>query len=87
MYKTVTLKANAKENRYFKKHLTPNMYKIITLKANAKEIIILNAFGTTYVQNHYFEGKCKKNHYFKMHVAPHMYKIITLKQMLRKSSL
>ena len=55
------------------------MYKIITLKGNAKEIIILNAFGPTYIQNRYFEGKCKENRYFKMHVAPHMYKIITLK--------
>ena len=38
-------------------HLAPHMYKIVTLKANAKEIIILNAFDTKYVQNHYFEGK------------------------------
>ena len=34
------------------------MYKIVTLKANAKKIITLNAFGTTYVQNRYCEGKC-----------------------------
>ena len=26
-----------------------------------------NACGTTYVQNHYFEGKCSGNHYCKMH--------------------
>ena len=60
-------------------HLTPNMYKIVTLKANAQEIITLNAFGTTYVQNCYFEGKCSGNRYFKMHLAPNMYKIITVK--------
>ena len=48
------------------------MYKIVTLKGNAKEII-------TYVQNHYFEGKCSENHYFKMRLTPNMYKIITLK--------
>ena len=39
-------------------HLTPNMYKIFTLKANPKEIVTLNAFDTTYVENFYFEGKC-----------------------------
>ena len=33
------------------------MYKIITLKANVHEIVTLNAFDTTYVQKHYFEGK------------------------------
>ena len=59
MYKNITLKANAKEIIHFKMHLTPNMYKIVTLKANAKEIITLKyMFDTTYVQNHYFEGKC-----------------------------
>ena len=60
--------------------LTPHMYKIVTLKANAQEIHYFKmAFDTTYVQNHYFEGKCSENHYFKMHLTPHMYKIITLK--------
>ena len=41
MYKTVTFKATAGGNHYFKMHVTPNMYKIITLKANAQEIITL----------------------------------------------
>ena len=39
MYKIVTLKANAQENRYFKMLLISNMYKIATLKANAQKII------------------------------------------------
>ena len=60
-------------------HLTPNMYKIVTLKAKLWKSLLKNAFGTTYVQNHYFEGKCTGNHYFKMHLTPTMYKIITLK--------
>ena len=37
-----------------------------------------HAFDTTYVQNHYFTGKCQENRYLKMHLAPHMYKIIAL---------
>ena len=60
-------------------HLTPNMYKIVTLKANAQKILIENAFGTKYVQNHYFEGKCQRNHHCKMHLTLNMYKIVTLK--------
>ena len=39
MYKIITLKANAAENRYVKMHVAPHMCKTITLKANAKEII------------------------------------------------
>ena len=35
-----------------------------------------NAFDTTYVQKHYFEGKCSGNRYFKMHLTPCMYKIV-----------
>ena len=38
-----------------------------------------NAFDTTYVQKHYFEGKCTGNHYLKMHLTPNMYKIVALK--------
>ena len=34
------------------------MYKIMTWKANSLEIVTENAFDTTYVQNHYFIGKC-----------------------------
>ena len=78
MYKIVTLKANAK--------------KIVTLKCMwhnicAKPLLwrqmlgkssLENAFDTTYVQNHYFAGKCSGNHHLKMHLTPHMYKIITL---------
>ena len=44
-----------------------------------RKSLLENAFGTTYVQNCYFEGNCSGNHYFKMHVTPNMYKIITLK--------
>ena len=43
-----------------------------------RKLSLQNAFGTTYVQNHYFEGKCLGNHHFKMHLAPNMYKIVTL---------
>ena len=43
-----------------------------------RKLSLLNAFGTKYVQNHYFEGKCSENHYFKMHVAPHMCKTVNL---------
>ena len=39
-----------------------------------------NAFDTTYVQNHYFEGKCSENCYFKMHLIPNMCKTIMLKE-------
>ena len=39
MCKTITLKANDKENRYFKMYLAPHMYKNVTLKANAKKIV------------------------------------------------
>ena len=35
---------------------------------------LLHAFGTKYVQNHYFECKYYENLHFKMHLAPHMYK-------------
>ena len=44
-----------------------------------RKSLLENAFGTTYVQNCYFEGICSGNRYFKMHVTPNMYKIITLK--------
>ena len=44
-----------------------------------RKLLLENAFGTTYVQNRYCEGKCSGNLYFKMHLTPHMYKIITLK--------
>ena len=36
--------------------------------------LLKNAFGITYAQNRYFEGKCSGNHYFKMHLTPTMYK-------------
>ena len=52
-----------------------------------RKSLLKHACGTTYVQNHYFEGKCSGNHYFKMHLAPHMYKNIIWRQMLRKSLL
>ena len=57
MYKIITLKANAKNNRYLKMHVAPHMCKTITLKANAKEIITLKCIYTKYLQNHYFTGK------------------------------
>ena len=41
MYKIITLKANAKKNRYLKMHVAQHMCKTITLKANAKEIFTL----------------------------------------------
>ena len=44
-----------------------------------RKSLLENACGTTYVQNHYFAGKCSGNLDFKMHLAPHMYKIVTLK--------
>ena len=34
-----------------------------------------HAFGTKYVQNCYFSGKCSGNCHFKMHLTPNMYKI------------
>ena len=43
-----------------------------------------NPCGTTYVQNHYFEGKCLGNCYIKMHMAPNMYKFITVKANAKK---
>ena len=44
-----------------------------------RKLLLENAFGTTYVQNRYFQGKCLGNRHFKMHLAPNMYKIITVK--------
>ena len=41
-------------------------------------------FGTTYVQNCYFAGKCQGNHYCKMHLTPNMYKIFTLNANAKK---
>ena len=39
-----------------------------------------NAFGTTYVQNHYFAGKCSGNRYLTNAFGmSNMYKIVTLK--------
>ena len=59
MYKMVTLNANAKEIITLKCIWHQICTKLVTLNANAKKIITLKvAFGTTYVQNHYFEGKC-----------------------------
>ena len=52
-----------------------------------RKSLLENAFGTTYVQNCYFEGKCSGNRYFKIHLTPNMYKLFTLQQMLRKSLL
>ena len=44
-----------------------------------RKSLLKNAFGTTYVQNHYFEGKCSGNHDLNMHLTPTMYKIVILK--------
>ena len=78
-YKNITLKANAKEIINCKICLTPHMYKIVTLSQMLRKSLLENAFGTTYVQNHYFEGKCSGNHNLKMHLTLDMCKIMTLK--------
>ena len=44
-----------------------------------RKLLLENACGTIYVQNHYFEGKYSGNRYLKMHLTPNMYKIITWK--------
>ena len=81
MYKNITLMANAQgklllenacgtkyvQNRYLERQM---LKKIIHRKMH---------LTPTYVQNHYFEGKCPGNGYLKMHLTPNMYKIITLK--------
>ena len=79
MYKIITLKANAQEIVTLKCIWHQICTKSLLCMHMLRKSSLENAFGTTYVQNHYFEGKCLGNRYFKMHLAPNMYKIVTLK--------
>ena len=79
MYKTITLKANAKEIVTLKCIWHQICTKLLLCRQMLRKLSLQNAFDTTYVQNHYFEGKCKGNRHIKMHLTPHMYKIVTLK--------
>ena len=79
MCKTVTLKAHVKEIFTLKCMWHHICTKSSLWRQMLRKSLLENAFGTTYVQNRYCEGKCWGNHHLKMHLTPHMYKIVALK--------
>ena len=58
MCKTVTLKANAKEIITLKCVWHQICTKSLLWRQMLRKSLLENACGTTYVLNHYFEGKC-----------------------------
>ena len=74
MYKIFTLKANAKKIITWKCMWHHICAKPFLWRQIMRKSLLENAFDTTYVQKHYFEGKCSGNHHLKMHLTPHMYK-------------
>ena len=78
MSKIITVKANAKESVTLKCIWHHLCTKSLLWRQMPRKSLLENAFGTTYVQNCYIEGKCSGNHYFKMHLTPNMYKMVTL---------
>ena len=85
MYKIVTLKANAKkimslENAVWCQICT----KMLLWRQMFRKSSLENAFGTKYVQNCYFKGKCLGYCHFLIHVAPNMYKTITVNSNAKK---
>ena len=77
--KTITLKENAKEIITLKCIWHQMCTKLLLWRQMLRKLLLQNACGTTYVQNHYFEGKCSGNYYFEILLMWIMYKIITLK--------
>ena len=76
MYKTVTLKANAKEIITVKCIWHQICTKLLVQRQMLRKSSLENVFDTKYVKNHYFAGKCSGNGYFKMHLTPHRYKTL-----------
>ena len=58
MCKTITLQANAQEIVTVKCMWHHMCTKSLLCRQMLRKSLLENAFGTTYVQNHYFEGKC-----------------------------
>ena len=79
MYKMVTLQGNAKDIITWRCIWHHICTKTLLWKHMVWKPLLENAFGTTYVQNCYLEGKGSGNCYFKFHLTPNMYKIMTLK--------
>ena len=84
MYKTITVNANAKKIVTLKCIWYHICAKLLFCRQMLRKSLLTNAFGTKYVQNCYFEGKCSGNHYLKMHLLQNMYNIITLKANAKK---
>ena len=57
-YKTITLKANAKEIVTLKCIWHQIYTKSLPWRQMQRKSLLKNAFGTTFVQNRYCEGKC-----------------------------
>ena len=79
MFKTITVKANAMDIITWKCIWHQICTKSLLWRQMLRKSLLKNAFGTTYVQNCYFEGNCWGNRYFKMCLTPNMYKIVSLK--------